>query len=229
MKMGCRLAHRRGQIGRAVLSRKAYSTTEFQFWQISRGAVRFYLAAICGKLKPVAARSARALREFGRQGKAIFVSFVAGFEPDCVTAVIERQTGENTKAKPMATILVVDDNAVIRRITSVALRRAGHTPVAAESAAEALALLEETPVELALLDLAMPDVDGLTLLRQLRADPRFQRLPIIMLTASAHDEDRMIARAAGANDFLTKPASSAELLATVNRWLPRAAAGTAAA
>lgn len=128
----------------------------------------------------------------------------------------------------MASILVVDDNAVIRRLTSVVLRRAGHTAVAAESAAEALALLEDTPVELALLDLAMPDVDGLTLLKQLRADPRFQRLPIIMLTASAHDEDRMLARAAGANDFLTKPASSAELLATVNRWLPRAAETAAA-
>ncbi len=129
----------------------------------------------------------------------------------------------------MATILVVDDNAVIRRLTSVMLRRAGHTPVAAEGAAEALHVLAETPVELALLDLAMPGVDGLTLLKQLRADPRYHDLPIIMLTASAQDQDRLDARAAGANDFLNKPASSAELLETVNRWLPQAATGLTAA
>lgn len=129
----------------------------------------------------------------------------------------------------MASILVVDDNAVIRRIISLTLRRAGHTAVAAESAAEALALLAETPVELALLDLAMPDADGLTLLKQLRADPRYRNLPIIMLTASAHDEDRVAVRAAGANAFLTKPVSSAELLATVEHWLPREATETAAA
>lgn len=123
----------------------------------------------------------------------------------------------------MASILIVDDNAVIRRIISVTLRKAGHTPVPAESAAEALLRLAETPVELALLDLAMPDVDGLSLLKQLRSDPRYRDLPIIMLTASAQDQDRVDARAAGANDFLTKPASSGELLATVNRWLPQPA------
>ncbi len=121
----------------------------------------------------------------------------------------------------MATILVVDDNAVIRRMISVMLRRAGHLPIPAESVAEALLRLAEMPVDLVLLDLAMPEVDGLTLLRQLRADPRHQRLPIIMLTASAQDQDRVDARAAGANDFLNKPASSTELIETVERWLSK--------
>ncbi len=119
----------------------------------------------------------------------------------------------------MATILVVDDNAVIRRMISVMLRRAEHTPIPAESVEEALQRLAESIVDLVLLDLAMPEVDGLSLLRQLRADPRYQHLPIIMLTASAQDQDREDARAAGANDFLNKPASSTELLETVERWL----------
>ena len=120
----------------------------------------------------------------------------------------------------MARILIVDDNAVLRRVISVTLRKAGYTVLAAENAAEAVRLLAEAPVDLMLLDVAMPETDGLTLLRRLRADVRYKKLPIVMLTASGQDEDRFSAHAEGANDFLTKPASSAELVDTVRRWLP---------
>jgi len=120
----------------------------------------------------------------------------------------------------MAAILIVDDNAVVQRVISVTLRKAGHTLTVASGVAEAMQRLADSPVELMLLDVSMPDVDGLTLLRQLRADARYRALPIIMLTASGQDQDRVDARAAGANDFLTKPASSSELVATVRRWLP---------
>lgn len=120
----------------------------------------------------------------------------------------------------MASILIVDDNAVLRRVISVTLRKAGHTLLTAANAAEAVQQLAETPVDLMLLDVAMPETDGLTLLRKLRMDARYRDLPIVMLTASGQDEDRVVARTEGANDFLTKPASSAELVETVRRWLP---------
>jgi CheY-like chemotaxis protein len=120
----------------------------------------------------------------------------------------------------MASILIVDDNAVVQRVISVTLRKAGHALMTASHATEAIQRLAEGHVDLMLLDVSMPDVDGLTLLRQLRADTRYRELPIVMLTASGQDQDRLDARAAGANDFLTKPASSAELVETVRRWLP---------
>jgi CheY-like chemotaxis protein len=68
-------------------------------------------------------------------------------------------------------------------------------------------------------------MDGISLLKQLRADPIYRNLPIIMLTASGQDQDRLDARAAGANDFLTKPTSSTELEETVQRWLPNPHSG----
>ena len=120
----------------------------------------------------------------------------------------------------MAAILVVDDKTVVQRVIGVTLRKAGHTLTIASNAAEAMQRLADTPVDLMLLDVSMPDVDGLTLLGQLRADARYRDLPIVMLTASGQDQDRIDARATGANDFLTKPASSAELVETVRRWLP---------
>jgi len=120
----------------------------------------------------------------------------------------------------MASVLIVDDSAIVQRVISVALRKAGHTLTVASNAAEAIQRLADSPVDLVLLDVSMPGVDGLTLLRRLRADARYRALPIVMLTASGQDQDRLDARAAGANDFLTKPASSAKLVATVARWLP---------
>jgi CheY-like chemotaxis protein len=122
--------------------------------------------------------------------------------------------------KRMATILIVDDYQVTLRVLSTQLRKYGYDVFTVGSAREALARLAETPIDLAILDIAMPEVDGLMLLRQLRADARYRMLPVIMLTASGLDHDRITAREAGANDFLSKPASSRELLDTVRRFLP---------
>ncbi|MCX7671960.1 MAG: response regulator [Anaerolineae bacterium] len=116
-------------------------------------------------------------------------------------------------------ILIVDDSQVIQRVLSMQLRKNGYAVTVASSAREALELLEQEHVDLAIMDIAMPEVDGLTLLRQVRADPRFQKLPVIMLTASGQDQDRITAREAGANDFLSKPTSSRELLDAVQRLL----------
>lgn len=120
----------------------------------------------------------------------------------------------------MARILIVDDYPVTLRVLSTQLRKHGYEVNTAGSAREALESLAENPADLAILDIAMPEVDGLMLLSQLRADARYAAMPVIMLTASGQDQDRIIARETGANDFLSKPASSRELLDTVQRLLP---------
>lgn len=120
----------------------------------------------------------------------------------------------------MATILIVDDSPVSQRLLGYTLRRCGHAVITAGQGREAMDRLAETQVDLIIADLAMPEVDGLTLLRQVRADDRYQNLPLVILTASGQDQDRLKAQAAGASDFLTKPTSSRELIDTVTRLIP---------
>lgn len=120
----------------------------------------------------------------------------------------------------MSNILIVDDSQVIQRVLSMQLRKSGYEVFVASGAREALGCLAATAMDLAILDIAMPEVDGLTLLRQLRDDANYRTLPVIMLSASGQDQDRIAAREAGAGDFLSKPTSSRELLETVQRLLP---------
>lgn len=119
----------------------------------------------------------------------------------------------------MAKILVVDDNVTNLRMMSYTLQKKGHTIITALHGKKALERLAETPVELVITDLMMPEMDGLALLKQMRADEHYRHLPVIMLTASGQDEDRYVARAEGADEFLTKPTSSRELVETVSRLL----------
>jgi two-component system, chemotaxis family, chemotaxis protein CheY len=122
----------------------------------------------------------------------------------------------------VATILVIDDDPITIRLLTHALGKHGHRVVGALRPHDARLHLATTPVDLVILDLAMPEVDGLTLLRQLRADPSRRALPVVMLTASGQDQDRIAARAEGADAFLTKPASSWELGEVVGQLLERA-------
>jgi CheY-like chemotaxis protein len=119
----------------------------------------------------------------------------------------------------MATILVVDDDAIGQRMLGYTLQKNGHQVVQAYNGRIALQRLAEQSFDLIITDLAMPEMDGPTLLQNVRADARFADVPVIMLTASGHDQDRLAARAAGVTDFLTKPASSRELMETVNKAL----------
>ncbi|NWJ95799.1 MAG: response regulator [Chloroflexi bacterium] len=119
----------------------------------------------------------------------------------------------------MKTILLVEDSPVTQRILSLILEKNGFTVISAFNGLEALEALDQISVELVLCDVGMPEMDGLTLLKRLRADEHYKFLPVIMLTASGQDEDRIAARAEGANYFLTKPSSSKELLDTVNQVL----------
>jgi CheY-like chemotaxis protein len=119
----------------------------------------------------------------------------------------------------MATVLVAEDNMVNQRIYSQMLRNKGHNVVLANHGQHALELLADQTVDLAIIDISMPVMDGLTLLQHLRANERYHTLPIIMLTASGQDQDRLAAEASGANEFLTKPASSQQFSEAIDRQL----------
>jgi len=119
----------------------------------------------------------------------------------------------------VAKILIVEDYPVTQRVLSLTLKNSGHDVQIANNGLEALERLDIAPIDLALVDIAMPEMDGLELLRQLRNDKRYNALPVIMLTASGQDEDRQTALNIGADGFLTKPTSSRELLETIQRFV----------
>jgi CheY-like chemotaxis protein len=121
----------------------------------------------------------------------------------------------------LATILIVEDYPVTQRVLSLTLRNNGYETVVAGNGLEALDRMDETPIDLVLTDIAMPEMDGITLLRYLRGDARYEGIPVIMLTASGQDEDRAVALSLGANGFLSKPASSHELIDTVSAFIPQ--------
>lgn len=119
----------------------------------------------------------------------------------------------------MAAILVVDDDTISLRMLSYTLQKHGHEVITALNGRLATERLAERRFDLLIADLTMPEMDGLALLRHVRADPQLVELPVIMLTASGQDQDRLMAEAEGVNAFLTKPTSSHELLEVAGRML----------
>jgi two-component system phosphate regulon response regulator OmpR len=119
-----------------------------------------------------------------------------------------------------ATILVVDDEAELREVLTDYFVMQGCTVLSAERAAAARALLAEHRVDAALVDVAMPGEDGLSLARHLRE--RYPELAIVMLTAAGTVVDRIIGLEVGADDYVTKPFEPRELLARVKAVLRRA-------
>ncbi|MCW1968470.1 MAG: response regulator [Anaerolineae bacterium] len=119
----------------------------------------------------------------------------------------------------MAHILIVDDYAVTQRVLRVQLQMLGHTAVAVGSAVEAIKRLQQETFDIGIFDLAMPDMNGLELMRHVRAQAHTRTLPVIMLTASAADGDRVRAQLAGVNQFLTKPVESQELKTAIGKCL----------
>jgi adenylate cyclase len=118
---------------------------------------------------------------------------------------------------PMAdqiTVLAVDDQPANLRLLEAVLTPRGYHVRTAGSGAEALDVLAEADVDLVLLDIVMPDMDGYQVCRAIRADERLAFLPVVMITASDKQE-RLAALEAGADDFVAKPFDKAELLARV--------------
>jgi adenylate cyclase len=112
------------------------------------------------------------------------------------------------------TALAVDDEPANLRLLDAVLTPRGYRVITAPSGAEALALLETEDVDIVLLDIVMPEMDGHEVCRKIRSTPATEFLPIVMITASG-SEQRLAALESGADDFVTKPFDKSELLARV--------------
>jgi class 3 adenylate cyclase/CheY-like chemotaxis protein len=113
-----------------------------------------------------------------------------------------------------ATVLAVDDQPTNLRLLDAVLTPRGHRVITASSGAEALELLETEDVDLVLLDILMPEMDGHEVCRRIRSAAATEFLPVVMITASG-SEQRLAALESGADDFVTKPFDQSELLARV--------------
>jgi DNA-binding response OmpR family regulator len=120
-----------------------------------------------------------------------------------------------------STILLVDDEDAVRKVLTFPLERDGHTVVQAADGEEALARFGEQPVDLVVLDIMLPKLDGLEVCKQLRAR---SSVPIIMLTARDDELDKVLGLELGADDYITKPFSIREFRSRVRALLRRARA-----
>ncbi|MBO9551153.1 two-component system response regulator GltR [Pseudomonas sp.] len=125
-------------------------------------------------------------------------------------------------------ILMVDDDQEIRELLQTYLSRAGFQVHAEADGQGFRRALENIPCDLVILDVMLPDEDGFSLCRWVRQHPRQSRVPIIMLTASSDEADRVIGLELGADDYLGKPFSPRELQARIKALLRRSEFGQAA-
>ena len=119
-----------------------------------------------------------------------------------------------------ARILLAEDNEVNQLVARKILEKAGLEVKIANNGREALTMIEQEPFDLVLMDIQMPEMDGLEASRRLRADPRYAELPIVAMTAHAMSGDRELSLSAGMNDHVTKPINLPELFGTLVRWIP---------
>lgn len=118
----------------------------------------------------------------------------------------------------MNTVLVVDDEQAIADIIKFNLEREGYEVLTAKDGKDALNTLAENSVNLVLLDVMMPEMDGFTCLKEIRKD---SRVPVIMLTAKEEEVDKVLGLELGADDYVVKPFSMRELIARVKANLRR--------
>ena len=131
-----------------------------------------------------------------------------------------RRTGD-TPGVP-ATILIVDDEREIRELLRYNLEREGYHVLTAQAGEEGLARIFSARPDLVLLDLLLPGLNGLEVLREVRNEPSTRDLPILLLTARGAEMDKLLGFERGADDYITKPFSPREVLARVDAVLRRA-------
>jgi DNA-binding response OmpR family regulator len=116
-------------------------------------------------------------------------------------------------------VLVVDDEPNIVMSLRFLMEREGLEVEVAPTGEAALQALERAPADLVLLDVMMPEIDGFEVCQRIRAHPAWAQTPIIMLTAKGRDVERDKGRALGADDYITKPFSTRELVARIKQTL----------
>ena len=123
-----------------------------------------------------------------------------------------------------STILIVDDEPDALEVLGFKLREAGYAPLFAKDGARAITIARDERPALIVLDLMLPEVDGLEVCKILRRDPGTASIPVIMLTARAAEMDRVLGLELGADDYVTKPFSPRELVLRIKKLLARSQA-----
>lgn len=152
-----------------------------------------------------------------------------------LTEVLRRPSEPRTRSPepstldsvPPSRILVVDDDPTIAEVVTRYLHHAGYAVERAADGAAALAQAAAVRPDLVVLDLMLPEIDGLEVCRRLRADPAARGVPIVMLTAKGEEQDRINGLELGADDYVTKPFSPRELVLRIQSVLRRSAASGA--
>ncbi len=115
------------------------------------------------------------------------------------------------------TVLTVDDSRTIREMVGFTLKSAGYDVIEAHDGQHALTVISGTKVDLVIADVNMPNMDGLTLIRRLRANPSYRTLPILMLTTEADEKKKAEGRSAGATGWIVKPFNPQKLISVVQK------------
>jgi len=119
----------------------------------------------------------------------------------------------------MARILAVDDSPSMRQMVSIALVGAGYEVEQASDGVEALAIAQKSRFDLVITDVNMPNMDGITLVKELRGKPNYKFVPLLVLTTEATPERKQQGKQAGATGWLVKPFNPERLLATIAKVL----------
>lgn len=119
----------------------------------------------------------------------------------------------------MATILAVDDSASMRQMVTFTLKGAGHDVVEAENGQDALDKAKGQQFDLVISDVNMPVMDGLALIKELRALSEYKFTPLLMLTTESGDDKKVQGKSAGATGWIVKPFNPDQLLSTINKVL----------
>ncbi|MAI62179.1 MAG: response regulator [Micavibrio sp. TMED27] len=115
------------------------------------------------------------------------------------------------------TVMTVDDSRTMRDMVSFTLKGAGYQVLEAEDGVEALSILSSQKADIVITDLNMPNMDGITLIKELRSKADYRATPILMLTTEADDTKKAAGREAGATGWIVKPFNPEKLLAVVKK------------
>ena len=117
------------------------------------------------------------------------------------------------------TVLVVDDAAIIRQVCAIALKREGYEIVEGENGKDALSKLDDKKIDLVITDINMPEMDGIELIRQLRARKEFKFVPIVVLSTVSQEHRVEEGKQAGASGWILKPFDANKLMHTVRKFI----------
>ena len=126
---------------------------------------------------------------------------------------------KRNEEKMAKTILIVDDSASMRQLVTFALKDAGYDVIAAVDGKDALGKLNGTKVDMVVTDLNMPNMDGITLIKQLRSSPASKFTPVIMLTTESQESRKQEGKTAGASGWLVKPFTPDKLIEVIKKFV----------